>query len=180
MTQDLEIRPARAADIEALAALAERTFRDTFAADNAAADLDAYVRSAFSAGPLEDELSHSHSIFLLAFLGGAPDPIGYAKLRAGAPDPSVTGTNPIEIERLYVDQSVLGRRVGAALMRACLERAASGGHRTVWLGVWERNQRAIAFYERWGFVTVGSHVFRLGSEDQRDLILTRPVSSSAL
>lgn len=180
MSQDLEIRPAWAGDIEALAALAERTFRDTFAAENRAADLDAYVRGAFSSERLQEELSEPQSIFLVAFLGRAPDPIGYAKLRTGTPDLSVTGANPIEIERLYVDRNALGRGVGAALMRHCLKHAASGGHGTVWLGVWERNQRAIAFYERWGFVTVGSHLFRLGSEDQRDLILTRPVSSPAL
>lgn len=61
-------------------------------------------------------------------------------------------------------------------MRTTLETAAASGYRTLWLGVWERNPRAIAFYERWGFATVGSHVFRLGSDDQTDLIMERPVS----
>ena len=64
-------------------------------------------------------------------------------------------------------------------MRASLEAARDAGHRTLWLGVWERNVRAIAFYERWGFATVGEHLFRLGSNDQRDLIMARPVATEA-
>jgi ribosomal protein S18 acetylase RimI-like enzyme len=74
-----------------------------------------------------------------------------------------------------VDRSALGHGVGAALLRAGLEAAGSAGHRTLWLGVWERNARALSFYERWGFEAVGDHVFRLGSDEQRDLILERSV-----
>ena len=63
-------------------------------------------------------------------------------------------------------------------MRASLDAARSAGHRTIWLGVWERNARAISFYERWVFEKVGDHVFRLGSDDQTDLIMARPVHSA--
>ena len=67
-------------------------------------------------------------------------------------------------------------QVGAELMRASLDTARLAGRRTLWLGVWERNARAISFYERWQFETVGEHVFRLGSDDQTDLIMARPVA----
>lgn len=169
------IRTATPADAEPLAALAEQTFRDTFADDNSASDLEAYVRDSFSLDRVRAELADGANTFLLAFVDGAEQPTGYAKLRTGTTDPSVTGPDPVELERLYVDRSAIRRGVGAALMRASLAAARSAGHRTLWLGVWEHNARAISFYERWGFEAVGDHVFRLGSDDQRDLIMERPV-----
>ena len=175
MFEPPRIRTATPADADALAALAERTFRDTFAKDNSADDMDAYVRDSFSLDRIRAELADDVNIFLLAFVDGAEQPAGYAKLRTGTTDPSVTGPDPVELQRIYVDRSVIGHGVGAALMRASLEAARAAGHRTLWLGVWERNAPAISFYERWNFETVGDHVFRLGSNDQTDLIMARPV-----
>ena len=172
------IRIAVPADLDGLATLAERTFRDTFAADNSSDDMEAYVRDAFSRDRVGVELSDHANTFLLAFVHGADHPAGYAKLRTGTSDPSVKGPNPIELERLYVDRSALGQGVGAALMRAALDQASLSGHRTVWLGVWERNARAIAFYVKAGFEAVGEHVFQLGSDAQRDLIMERPVAEA--
>ena len=86
--------------------------------------------------------------------------------------------DPVELQRLYVDRTAMGRGVGAALMRATLDAARSAGYRTLWLGVWERNARAISFYERWQFETVGDHVFRLGSDHQTDLIMARRVAGA--
>jgi ribosomal protein S18 acetylase RimI-like enzyme len=168
------IRTATLADAEPLAALAERTFRDTFADDNATDDMDAYVRDAFSLDRVRAELADAVNTFLLAFIDGVAQPQGYAKLRNGTTDPSVTGPDPVELQRLYVDRSAMGQGLGAALMRASLDTARSAGRRTLWLGVWERNARAISFYERWQFETVGEHVFRLGSDEQKDLIMARP------
>ena len=175
MSHPPRIRAATPADAGPLAALAGRTFRDTFAEDNAADDVEAYVRDSFSLDRVRAELTEDANTFLLAFVDGVGQPAGYAKLRTGTTDPSVTGPDPVELERLYVDRDVIGHGVGAALMRAALDEARSAGHRTLWLGVWERNARATAFYERWGFETVGDHVFRLGSDDQTDLILALPV-----
>jgi len=171
----LPIRAATPADAEPLAELAERTFRDAFAAHNSAEDIEAYVRVAFSVDRLKAELAEDANTFLLAFTDDATHPVGYAKLRDGVVDPSVTGPNPVELHRLYVDQKAIGSGVGAALMRACLETARSAGRRTLWLGVWQHNERALAFYRKWGFETVGDHVFHLGSDDQSDFIMVRPV-----
>jgi diamine N-acetyltransferase len=118
-------------------------------------------------------------MFLLAFTDSDEQPAGYAKLRAGTTDPSVTGSDSVELQRLYVDRFAIGRGVGAALMGATLDAARSAGHRTLWLGVWERNLRAISFYERWQFETVGDHEFRLGSDNQTDLIMARRVPGAA-
>jgi ribosomal protein S18 acetylase RimI-like enzyme len=169
------IRTATLADAEPLAALAERTFRDTFADDNSTDDMDAYVRDAFSLDRIRAELADDVNTFLLAFIDGEAQPDGYAKLRNGTADPGVTGPEPVELQRLYVSRRTMGQGVGAALMRASLDAARSAGRRTLWLGVWERNARAISFYERWQFEAVGKHVFRLGSDPQTDLIMARSV-----
>jgi ribosomal protein S18 acetylase RimI-like enzyme len=179
MQMPVNIRPATPADAGPLAQLAERTFRDTFARDNAAADMDAYVRQSLTLDRVRAELDDPDSRFFVALAGGSGQMGGYAKLRRGPVDPSVSGPSPIELERLYVDQPALGHGVGAALMRRCLHEAHRAGCETVWLGVWERNARAIAFYERWGFRIVGDHIFQLGSDAQRDLIMERPALTSA-
>ena len=179
MSEPVDIRIATPADAGALTALAERTFRDTFAGDNTARDMEAYVAESFSLDRIRAELAEAANTFLLAFVGGRDPPAGYAKLRTGTTEPCVTGPSPVELQRIYVDRNAIGHGVGAALVRASLEAAREARHRTVWLGVWERNVRAIAFYERWGFATVGEHLFRLGSNDQRDLIMARPVATEA-
>lgn len=175
MPLPLHIRPAHLDDAESLALLAERTFRDSFALDNTIENIEAYVRDAFSPSRLQSELIDPGNLFLLAFFQGQDRPAGYAKLRSGTPDPSVKGPSPVELERIYVDRGAHGQGMGAALMRTCLETARSWGHKTLWLGVWERNARAISFYERWAFEVVGEHVFRLGTDEQRDLVMERPV-----
>jgi GNAT superfamily N-acetyltransferase len=85
------------------------------------------------------------------------------------------GPSPIELARLYVDRGWHGRAVGAALMKQVVDEARARGARTLWLGVWEQNARARAFYARWGFAQVGEHDFVLGHDLQRDLLLARAV-----
>lgn len=174
MARAVPVRRATAGDAEALAVLATQTFRDTFAEDNRPADMEAYVGRAFAPARVAAELADGASTFLVAGSGGAL--AGYAKLRSGTSGPGVVGPHPVELERLYVDRAALGQGVGAALMQACLDAAAAAGYRTLWLGVWERNARALAFYERWGFAAVGEHTFQLGADAQRDLVLARPVA----
>lgn len=174
MSDVVPVRRATASDAEALVTLAERTFRDAFAGDNEASDMDAYARDAFSVGRIRDELANPANSFFLAAPPERP-PMGYAKLRVGPVPADVTGPKPIELQRIYVAQEAIGRGVGAVLMRTCIEAARDNGHQTLWLGVWERNERAIGFYERWGFEVLGAKAFRLGSDDQTDLVLARPV-----
>ena len=179
MFEQPRIRTATPADAEPLAALAERTFRDTFTADNSTDDIEAYVRDSFSIARVRAELADDANTFLLAFMDGAEQPGGYAKLRTGTTDPSVTGSDPVELQRLYVDRRAIGHGVGATLMQASLDAARAAGHGTIWLGVWERNARAIAFYERWQFETVWDYEFQPGSDHQTDLIMARPVPGAA-
>ena len=77
----------------------------------------------------------------------------------------------MELVRLYLDKSLVGKGYGAALIEACIEQARDSGYETIWLGVWERNERAKVFYRRWEFIEVGSHDFIVGNDVQTDLIM---------
>lgn len=169
----LVIRAASARDAERLSQFAERAFHDTFAADNDPEDMAAYSREAFSTGIQRREIEDPAVLMLLAERDGVLT--GYAMLRDCAPEPGVPGERPIELARLYAGQQWIGAGIGRALMHRCLEEARMRGHDTIWLGVWERNHRAMAFYTRFGFADVGSHAFQLGSDRQLDRLMARRV-----
>lgn len=171
---NISIRPATTADAPLLAEFGAQAFAAAFAADNTPDDMAAYLAQAFSPAQQQTELADPASHFLIAEAGRAM--AGYAQLKAGSPEEGVTGRNPIELVRIYTDSERIGQGIGAALMSACLEVARQGGHDVIWLGVWEKNQRAQAFYRRWGFVKVGTHIFQLGADAQTDWILQRQVN----
>ena len=76
---------------------------------------------------------------------------------------------------MYAFREWHGRGIGEALMRACLDEARTAGYETIWLGVWEKNARALAFYRKWDFRAVGEHVFQLGSDAQTDILMERAI-----
>jgi diamine N-acetyltransferase len=168
---DLTIRRANHEDAGLLAELGARTFSETFAADNSPEDMAAYLAASFNPARQTAELNAPASTFFVAEVGGVA--AGYAQLHAGEPAEGVEGPKPVELVRLYVAREWLGRGVGEALMRACVDEARRAGHETIWLGVWERNGRAQAFYRKWDFRAVGEHVFQLGSDPQRDIVMER-------
>jgi ribosomal protein S18 acetylase RimI-like enzyme len=176
MIKDIVVRPAIVEDMHGLADLAAQSFRDTFAADNDAKYIEDYLQSSLTTTTVLDEFDKASNVFFIAFRNGDEVPVGYAKLCTTSDDPSINGRNTVEIERIYADKRVIGRGVGAALMRACLNAAQERGCETIWLGVWERNKRAILFYERWEFKTVGARQFALGPELQTDLLMARQLT----
>lgn len=170
---DFEIRRASVVDVETLAALGARTFRDAYLEQSVPEDVEDYVASNFNAAQVVAQVSDPDTLFLLAGVGGQP--VGYAKLRVGAAPACVRGPKPLELARLYLDQKMIGRGHGRALMYACLEEAVRLGCETIWLGVWEQNLRARRFYEKWGFRQVGTHEFIFGGRSYEDPVLARPV-----
>lgn len=171
MNIQTNIRSASLADAELLTGLAARTFYDAFFETNTPENMQDYLSRAFTMQRVMDELSDPNSTFLIAEIDG--EPAGYAKLKLSEPPGCVAGPRPIEIVRLYVEQKHLGNGVGGALMQACLDEARRVGYQTIYLGVWERNPRAQAFYRKWGFEVVGSHVFQMGDDPQTDLWMER-------
>ena len=176
MTDNAFTRLAHTGDLADLVDLAVRSFRDAFGGDNDKRDLEDYLSSSMSIGKLEEEIRDANSIFIVACSDHTDNLIGYAKLRNRSCHASVVGEAAIEIERIYADSSMIGKGIGAALMTECLMRARSSGCDAIWLGVWEKNQRAIHFYERWGFSIVGERGFKLGSDMQNDLIMSKRLS----
>jgi len=171
----VRIHTASEAHASLLSELGARTFVETFASENTPENMSRYLAETFTPERQREELLDARNRFLIAFSADAA--IGYAQLKLGSVEPCVEGLRPVELVRLYVKQAWHGRKVGAALMQQCLEEALQMGARTIWLGVWGRNERACAFYERWGFVKVGSHVFQLGDDPQTDLIMQRTIAS---
>ncbi len=165
------IRTATVDDAPTLADFGERTFRDAFAAANRAEDIDAYVGATYSADRQRDDLADPARVTLLAEAEGRP--IAYAQLREGVAPACVTGPAPIELLRFYVDSAWHGRGPARVLMDAVVAAAVERDARTLWLGVWDRNPRAIAFYEKCGFRDVGSQAFLLGTDRQTDRVMVR-------
>ena len=169
------IRPANLSDAPTLAAIAERTFREAFAADNSEEDINLHCAQKFGAGIQSREISDPQSITLLAEISG--ELAGFAQLRLAHSTACVKGDQPAELHRIYVSSELHGRGVARELMRAVVAAAARAGSDCIWLGVWERNLKAIAFYRKCGFQIAGDHAFVLGRERQRDLILLAQVDS---
>lgn len=167
----IETRTATVADAELLADLGARAFSDTFLASTTPLDMAAYLTGAFGPDVQAAEIGDSARTFLIAEVDG--ETAGYAQLKRGAAPRCVVASRPIEIVRFYADAHWIGRGVGAALMQAGLRLATDEGRDVVWLDVWEHNDRAIAFYRRWGFAPVGAATFAIGDDVQSDLVMAR-------
>lgn len=171
MKSNIVIRTATIADAEMLTELGARTFYDAFAPSNTPETMDAYTSEAFTTRKLRSELEDPRATFLVAESAG--EPVGYVKLQTGDAPQCLKGDAPIEIVRFYVDQQFHGSGVAHTLMQACFDYAKQTDCRTIFLGVWEHNPRAIAFYRKWEFEIVGSHVFQMGDEAQNDYWMAR-------
>jgi diamine N-acetyltransferase len=156
-----------------LAELSASTFKSAYRAQLTDKELDDYAASTFSLDSIDAELNDPACKFLLAYEGDTV--VGYALLRTGIPPNGVNGGKPVELARIYLTEDVIGRGYGTALMEACLKTAHQDGYETIWLGVWEKNERAIRFYEKYGFSTVGSIAFEFGREVQTDLVMVRSI-----
>src|SRR5882724_5850399 len=165
------IRRATEADATLLADLGVRTFYETFAADNTPEDMTAYLATSFSREQQAAELADPRTTLLIVQINATA--VGYAMLRSGETPKEVSGEKPIELVRFYVSREWHGRGIGEYLMQSCLEEARLRDYQTLWLGVWERNIRARAFYRKWNFRDVGEHVFQLGADLQNDILMQR-------
>jgi diamine N-acetyltransferase len=172
------IRIAEEHDAQALSMLAERTFRDAFAESNTAANMQLHCTASYGhALQLAEIRDSSRETWVAESDSGL---IAYVQLRLEAATPLISDERPVEIERFYVDASHHRTGLAQQLMAHVLTRAKAAGSATLWLGVWERNARALAFYRKCGFDVVGEHTFRLGEDPQRDLIMCRDVQSASL
>ena len=170
------IRPAVAADATGLSELAERTFRDAFSTLNTAENMDLHCASSFSPAIQAAEIAHPEIHTVVAGLHGRLVAFAQVHLRPEPPD-CLSVAPSVELRRIYVDRELHGSGLARDLMAYVLQTATKHGAKAVWLGVWERNPRAIRFYQRLGFSEVGDHVFAVGTDPQRDLVMVRSLTA---
>lgn len=165
----MKIRNVNIQDIEKLKGIGERTFTETFSSDNSEENITEYLDNGFSTEKLKTELTDINAEFYFAELKGRV--IGYLKVNSGQSQTEIKDKNYLEIERIYVLKEYHGKKVGQLLYEKAIKIAKSKNAEYVWLGVWEKNPRAIRFYEKNGFVAFDKHIFKLGNDKQTDIMM---------
>jgi len=167
----LDIRKATANDAASLAILAERTFRDTYSSDNPAKQMDLHCADSFAPEIQLKEILDSKIITIIA-VDSTAELVAFAQLRLESVTHCVKTVRPSELYRIYVSSEYHGHGLGRQIMNEVLNAAEQHNCDSLWLGVWEHNPRAVAFYHKFGFCVVGEHSFKLGQDPQRDLIMS--------
>ena len=156
-------------DLDQLHEISCRTFVETYGEDNTPENMKSHLATVFNKGRLARELLDPKVKYYFANVNGAV--VGYLKLNFEGAQTEIKDNESVEIERIYVLKEHQGKKIGKCLMDKALEVARSSDKTCIWLGVWERNVKAIGFYERNGMKKFGTHVFRLGAEEQMDILM---------
>ncbi|WP_426482790.1 GNAT family N-acetyltransferase [Chryseobacterium sp. R2ACT005] len=165
------INKAVAEDLETLQSLGIQTFSETFAEDNTEEAMKKYLEESFNTEKIKSELNNPDSSFYIAW--EEDNPVGYLKVNSGKAQTELQDETSLEIERIYVKKSHHGKKVGQLLYNQALDTAQQLKKIYLWLGVWEENLRALHFYKKNGFVEFDKHIFRLGEEEQTDLMMKK-------
>lgn len=170
----ITIRKCDEHDLQTLQEISIETFNDTFLEQNSPELVKDYLEKAFNAEQLKTELAAPSSQFF--FLHRQKEVAGYLKVNIGEAQSEDMGPDAFEIERIYIRKNFLKQGLGKYLLAQAMELAENYNKNKVWLGVWEKNENAISFYEKMGFVQTGAHSFYLGKEKQTDLIMTKTLA----
>jgi ribosomal protein S18 acetylase RimI-like enzyme len=166
---NIEIIKVELKDIRLLQKIGRETFRETFSDGNTEENMTKYLEQGFSIEKLTVELNDQNTDFYFATFNGKI--IGYLKLNFGQSQTELQDEKGLEIERIYVSKEFHGKKVGQVLYEKALEIAKLNKSDFVWLGVWEENPRAINFYKKNGFVEFDKHIFKLGNDEQMDIMM---------
>ncbi|MEC4005435.1 GNAT family N-acetyltransferase [Flavobacterium sp. SUN052] len=156
-------------DLEKLQRIGRQTFKETFSEFNSEANMRNYLDEVFSKEKLMAELEEKNSEFYFATL--KDEVIGYLKVNYGDAQTEIKDSKALEIERIYVSKEFHGKSVGQLLYDKAIEIGLQKKVVYVWLGVWEENLRAIHFYKKNGFVEFDKHIFKLGDDEQTDIMM---------
>jgi ribosomal protein S18 acetylase RimI-like enzyme len=166
---NIEITKVLPSDLNQLQIIGRQTFFETFTEGNSEENMKMYLEEGFSVEKLLSELKDPNAAFYFAKLEG--EVIGYLKLNFGDSQTELKDNSALEIERIYVLKEFYGKSVGQLLYKKALEIAHQKKVNYVWLGVWEENPRAISFYKKNGFVEFDKHIFKLGDDEQTDIMM---------
>jgi ribosomal protein S18 acetylase RimI-like enzyme len=170
-TAHMEISKATLSDLKELQTLSRKTFFETFSSGNTEENMREYLDVEFAEQKMKNELSNIDSVFYLA--KEKDKLIGYLKINFANAQTELKEEKGMEVERIYVLKEFHGKNVGQLLFDKALEIAKAKNMDYLWLGVWEKNPRAIRFYEKNGFVQFGKHVFKVGADEQTDVMMRR-------
>lgn len=165
----MEVRKVDLKDIDKLKDIGKQTFVETFSSENSEENMIQYLENGFSTKKLKTELNDKNAEFYFAELGNKV--IGYLKVNFGQSQTEIKDNNSLEIERIYVLKEFHGKKVGQILYQKAIELAKKQNMDYVWLGVWEQNPRAIQFYKKNGFEEFDKHIFKLGNDEQIDIMM---------
>lgn len=158
-------------DYKSVQLIGRETFYETFAESNSEEDMQKYLSDSFSDNQVKAELSNKESLFFIAWEDNTP--IGYLKINIGEAQTELQDPLALEIERIYVKATHHGKKIGQKLYDKAFEIAEQTNKKSIWLGVWEENPRAIRFYEKNGFVAFDKHIFRMGKDEQTDIMMRK-------
>jgi len=166
---DIEVKRITLNEITQLQKIGRQTFQETFSDPNSEENMQKYLDESFSTEKLSAELNNKDSEFYFATLEN--DVIGYLKVNFGASQTELKDDKALEIERIYVLKEFHGKKVGQLLYDKAIEIARQKNNDYVWLGVWINNIKAISFYKKNGFVEFDKHIFKLGNDEQIDIMM---------
>lgn len=167
--ENLLIKECTLRDIEDVKYISEKTFFETFAKDNTEEDMENYIKENFSYEQLEKEMKNKDSIFYI--VKDNQRVVAYMKLNFDKAQTEEGHYNTLEVQRIYVLEEYKGKHIGKSLIQKSIEIARSNNLNYIWLGVWENNISAIKFYEKQGFKKFGQHIFKLGDDEQTDILM---------
>lgn len=167
----VEISLIQSNEIHELQKFSKETFIEAFSNQNSEENMRKYLDENLSIQRLSDELTNSESLFYFARMH--EEIIGYLKINFGVAQTDFKEDNSIEIERVYVSEEFQGKNVGQNLLNKAIEICSEKSAHSLWLGVWEKNYKAIRFYHKNGFVEFGKHPFILGDDIQTDILMKR-------
>ncbi len=165
----IQIKELDISSIVNLQNIGRQTFSETFSDFNTQEDMSKYLDEAYNLERLTIELQNPHSHFYFAIFDNQV--AGYLKLNLGQAQTELKDHNALEIERIYVLKQFQGAKIGQALFTKSIDVAKAANVKYVWLGVWEDNKKAIAFYTKNGFVAFDKHIFKLGADEQTDIMM---------
>ena len=165
----IEISLTETSEIIDLQKISKETFVEAFSNQNTEENMRKYLEENLSIQQLTNELLNSESSFYFARIDEKI--IGYLKVNFGKAQTDFKDDDSIEIERVYVLSEFHGKDVGKKLLDKAIEISREKNAKSVWLGVWEKNYKAIRFYHKNGFVEFGEHPFILGDDIQTDILM---------
>lgn len=173
----ITIRKATISDLETIQEISTQTFIETFAAVNTPENMDSYIVENLNAQQLALEINNPESVFYLAILHKKT--IAYLKINFGNAQTEIRSAQSMEIHRIYVLKEFHGKKIGQLLLNKAVKIGQESGVDAIWLGVWEKNHKAIQFYNNNDFVEFDQHIFTLGNDVQTDLLMELRIINQA-